>query len=398
MNSGPPGTGEQRLRVRVYYEDTDASGVVYHANYLKYFERARTEWLEARGLDHRRLAIAEGIVFTLADARIVFQRPARLDDRLDVTTKIAEHRRASIVFAQAISRDGEPAIKARFTVACVRPDDFRPCRIPRCVAGEAWMSVATDLSLWSLIMQASLLVKGVLLLLLLASITSWVMIFSKRRLIKRTVKDMEWFESRFWSGGNLADIYAETDDDEPAQGMPAMFRAGYEEFERQRNENHGFNTPQDILPSVQRNMKVIHARELERLESGLVVLATIGSISPYVGLFGTVWGIMSAFIGLGNVEQASLSMVAPGIAEALIATAMGLFAAIPATVAYNIFSNRLDFIENRLDTFMEEVIGIVERGIAATTHSNIRAAQAYYYDDSDSDSAQPVEDSRLPTY
>lgn len=224
------------------------------------------------------------------------------------------------------------------------------------------MNVTTDMSLWGLVLQASLLVKAVLVLLLLASIASWVVIFAKRRLMKTTVKEMEWFEDRFWSGGNVKDIYEETHrhGDDP-QGMPALFKAGYEELRRQRNQ--GGVDGQYIVPSVQRAMRVVLSREIERLEGGLAFLATVGSISPYVGLFGTVWGIMSAFIGLGNVQQASLSMVAPGIAEALIATAMGLFAAIPAVVAYNFFTNRLDVIENRFQTFMEEMAGIVERGV-----------------------------------
>ncbi|MGN8159482.1 protein TolQ [Salinisphaera sp. RV14] len=236
------------------------------------------------------------------------------------------------------------------------------------------MNVATDMSLVSLIMQSSTLVKAVLVILLLASIASWVVIFSKRRLMKNTVAEMEWFEDRFWSGGNVKDIYEEVlrQDDHP-EGMPALFKAGYEELKRQRNQ--GDATSADIVPSVQRAMRVALSRELERLESGLAFLATVGSISPYVGLFGTVWGIMSAFIGLGNVQQASLSMVAPGIAEALIATAMGLFAAIPAVVAYNFFTNRLEFIENRFDTFMEEMAGIVERGVHAANPIGRERAQ-----------------------
>lgn len=226
------------------------------------------------------------------------------------------------------------------------------------------MNVATDMSLVNLIMQASTLVKAVLVLLLLVSIASWVVIFAKQRLMKHTVAEMEWFEDRFWSGGNVKDIYEEVHhyDDHP-DGMPALFKAGYEELKRQRNQDGA--TSGEVVPSVQRAMRVALSRELERLESGLAFLATVGSISPYVGLFGTVWGIMSAFIGLGNVQQASLAMVAPGIAEALVATAMGLFAAIPAVVAYNLFTNRLEFIENRFDTFMEEMTGIVERGVSA---------------------------------
>src|SRR5699024_9303344 len=224
------------------------------------------------------------------------------------------------------------------------------------------MNLATDMSLWGLVLQSSALVKGVLLLLLLASVGSWIVIFGKRRLFKRTRADMEWFEDEFWSGGNLRDIYTQicSHDTEDA-GMPALFRSGYEELRRQRNQGHA--DPEAIVQSVQRAMRVAMSRELEKLESGLTFLATVGSISPYVGLFGTVWGIMTAFIALGDVAQASLASVAPGIAEALIATAMGLFAAIPAVVAYNYYSNKVDFFENRYQTFMEEMTGIIERGM-----------------------------------
>lgn len=230
------------------------------------------------------------------------------------------------------------------------------------------MNFATDMSLWGLVMQASLLVKLVMLLLLLASIGSWVVIFGKSRLFKATRIDMDWFEEQFWSGGNLRDIYNEVCSREMEhEGMPALFRSGYEELRRQRNQGHG-EAPA-LVQSIQRSMRVMLSRELEKLESGLTFLATVGSISPYVGLFGTVWGIMSAFIALGNVSQASLASVAPGIAEALIATAMGLFAAIPAVVAYNHFSNKVDFFENRYQTFMDEMAGIVERGITANRAS-----------------------------
>ena len=228
------------------------------------------------------------------------------------------------------------------------------------------MNLAADMSLWGLVMQASTLVKAVMLLLLLASVVSWAVIFAKQRRIKRVVKEMNRFEDRFWSGGNVRDIYEDVHrhHDTP-EGMPALFIAGYDELKRRRDA--GDTARAEIVPSVQRAMRVADSREFEKLEAGLAFLATVGSISPYVGLFGTVWGIMSAFIGLGNVQQASLAMVAPGIAEALIATAMGLFAAIPAVVGYNYFSNRLDFIDNRFDTFMDEMAGIVERGVQSAT-------------------------------
>lgn len=245
------------------------------------------------------------------------------------------------------------------------------------------MNIATDMSVWGMVVQSSILVKAVLVVLLIASICSWVAIFSKSQLIRRRRSQMEWFEDRFWAGGNLKDIYTETTRQyENPSGMPAMFIAGYEELRRQRNQGQG-NAP-ELVQSVQRTMRVVLSRELERMENGLVMLATIGSVSPYVGLFGTVWGIMSAFIALGNVNQASIAMVAPGIAEALIATAMGLFAAIPAVVAYNHFTKKVDYFENRFQTFMEEMSGIVERGINARRNE---APQRQTTDDSTMDTA-----------
>jgi len=224
------------------------------------------------------------------------------------------------------------------------------------------MNVGTELSLWHLVTQASLLVQLVMLGLLAASVASWVVIFGKRGLLRSTHAEVEWFEDRFWSGGNLQDIYNEVmRRGDTHVGLEALFRSGFEELRRQRQE--GRNRAEDVVASVQRAMRVAMAREVERLERGLALLATVGSTSPYVGLFGTVWGIMNAFIALGNVKQATLAMVAPGIAEALIATAMGLFAAIPAVIAYNFFTNQVDGLENRYQTFMEEMSGIVERGV-----------------------------------
>ena len=228
------------------------------------------------------------------------------------------------------------------------------------------MSVEADLSIWGLITQASFLVQMVMFGLLMASLASWVVIFNKRRLMRQTYGETEWFEDRFWSGGNLNDIYNEVmQRGDEHIGVQALFRAGVEDLRRQRAD--GRARSEEVVASVQRAMRVAMAREVERLERGLALLATVGSTSPYVGLFGTVWGIMNAFIALGNVKQATLSQVAPGIAEALIATAMGLFAAIPAVIAYNFFTNKVDNLESRYQTFMEELAGIVERGVHADT-------------------------------
>ncbi|TAM24491.1 MAG: protein TolQ [Nevskiaceae bacterium] len=219
------------------------------------------------------------------------------------------------------------------------------------------------LSFSHLILQASFLAQVILALLLLASILSWAVILSKRSLLARAKRNAADFEGRFWSGGTLGDLYTTmTRNREPEEGVAAIFKAGYEEFARQQGLG-GRTEPEDALAAVQRQMRVAQVREVERLEGGLSMLATVASASPYVGLFGTVWGIMSAFIAIGNVKQASLAMVAPGIAEALIATAMGLFAAIPAMIAFNFLSRAVDQLETRYHTFSEEMIGIVDRGL-----------------------------------
>jgi biopolymer transport protein TolQ len=217
-----------------------------------------------------------------------------------------------------------------------------------------------QISLGQLVLHASIPVQGIMLMLLLASVISWAMILAKRKLLARTRSDAEGFEERFWSGGTLADLYEKLRRNKEDGGLVAIFIAGYEEFNRQ--QQHKVDAD-DALASVQRAMRVAQAREIERLEGGLAFLATVGSTSPYVGLFGTVWGIMTAFIAIGNVKQATIAMVAPGIAEALIATAMGLFAAIPAVIAYNFFTNHVDRLESRFNTFSEELIGILERGL-----------------------------------
>lgn len=218
-------------------------------------------------------------------------------------------------------------------------------------------------SLVRILLDASGLVQVILLLLLAASVLSWSVIVAKRSLLSRTQKAAQQFENRFWSGGTLTDLYDKLrSGDQAEEGLAPIFVAGYEEFSRQQ-QGRGRVNPEDALASVQRQMRVAQSREVEKLEGGLALLATIGSTSPYVGLFGTVWGIMHAFIAIGNVKQASLAMVAPGIAEALIATAMGLFAAIPAVIAFNFFTARVDRLEGRYNTFSDEMAGIIERGL-----------------------------------
>ena len=226
------------------------------------------------------------------------------------------------------------------------------------------MEATTNLSIGHLIAQASVPVQLIMALLLLASVISWAVIFAKRSLLARTRKASESFENRFWSGGTLVDLYENVRRAKEDEGLIPIFSAGFEEYTRQQQV--GRVDPDDVLAAVQRQMRVAQMREIDRLEGGLSLLATIGSVSPYVGLLGTVYGIMTAFIAIGNVKQASLAMVAPGIAEALIATAIGLFAAIPAVIAYNFFTRAVDSLENRYHTFSEEMIGIIERALRSS--------------------------------
>jgi biopolymer transport protein TolQ len=219
-----------------------------------------------------------------------------------------------------------------------------------------------DHSALDLILQASLIVQFVMALLVGASVVSWAIIFRKRQLLVAERQAADRFEEQFWSGGDLAGLYKSLESASPS-GMAGVFVAGFREFSRLRKQV-GMSGAQ-LLEGSRRAMRVAQLRETDRLEQNLSTLATIGSTSPYVGLFGTVWGIMSAFQGLGNVQQATLAMVAPGIAEALIATAMGLFAAIPAVVAYNRYADQVGRLELRYDAFMEEFSTILQRHAGA---------------------------------
>ena len=217
-----------------------------------------------------------------------------------------------------------------------------------------------EMSMVRLIMDASPLVQLVMVSLVAASVVSWAVILRKRRLLRETRSAADDFEKRFWSGGDLTSIYQDiTRREDNALGMASIFEYGFREFGRLSRQDD--ITPAQTLEGTRRAMRVAQMREVDRLEQSLGLLATVGSTSPYVGLFGTVWGIMNSFRALGNVQSATLSMVAPGIAEALIATAMGLFAAIPAVIAYNRYSEQVGRLELRYDTFMEEFSSILQR-------------------------------------
>ena len=218
----------------------------------------------------------------------------------------------------------------------------------------------SELNVLALVLNASLPVKLVLAVLIGFSIASWFIIFRKKALIDRANRSADEFEERFWSGADLAGLFKEiTSSGDRVTGSGAIFEAGFREFARLR-QRRGIDS-RALLEGAQRAMRVSATREVDRLEQNLEFLANVGSISPYVGLFGTVWGIMIAFQGLAEVKSATIAMVAPGISEALIATAMGLVAAIPAVWMYNRFATKLERVGLRYDTFVEEFSSILAR-------------------------------------
>ncbi len=222
--------------------------------------------------------------------------------------------------------------------------------------------MSAEISILDLFLQASLLVKFVMLVLLGFSIACWAMIFQRSKVLGAAQEQLKAFEDKFWSGADLSKLYNEVSAKSHVQGVENLFVSGFKEFARLRKSH--INNPQVIVDGTHRAMRVALSREVDSLETHLPFMATVGSISPYIGLFGTVWGIMNSFIALGAVKQATLAMVAPGIAEALIATAMGLFAAIPAVMAFNRFSHTVEKLENSYGNFMEEFASILQRQTA----------------------------------
>jgi len=223
------------------------------------------------------------------------------------------------------------------------------------------MEASSDLSLLSLLLNASIPVQLVILLLLAISVLSWTYIFSKRAMLKRTNEQTRRFEDDFWAGGDLTVLQQAVSSRRTEHGALArIFDAGMTEFIKARRSGL---TAELALDGPRRAMRAAYQRELDILELRLNFLASAGSVSPYIGLLGTVWGIMHAFIGLSTMQQATLAAVAPGIAEALIATAIGLFAAIPAVVAYNRYTNEIDRIALRFDSFVDEFLNILQRQV-----------------------------------
>ncbi|MDR2186600.1 MAG: protein TolQ [Azonexus sp.] len=222
------------------------------------------------------------------------------------------------------------------------------------------MNVTQDLSILHLILEASAVVQIVMAILVGVSIMSWYYIFMKWFAVRQARAKTEVFERDFWSGGDLNTLFQDASASRNKSGsMERVFEAGFREFTKLRGQKN--LDPKDVIDGARRAMRATYQREMDSLESHLAYLASVGSVSPYIGLFGTVWGIMHAFRGLANVGQATLATVAPGIAEALVATAIGLFAAIPAVLAYNRFSHEIDRLATRYESFMEEFSNILQR-------------------------------------
>lgn len=229
--------------------------------------------------------------------------------------------------------------------------------------------MAEQMSYWALIASASIVVQAVMVILLLASVFSWIFIFERIQVLGRSRRANENFEERFWSGMDLTQLFRQVNaNPDPDSGSEAVFRAGFKEFSRARQ--HSDMDPEAAMTAIQRAMRVAVNKEEDKLDKHLTFLATVGSITPYIGLFGTVWGIMGSFRGLAMTSQATLATVAPGIAEALIATAMGLFAAIPAVIAFNKFSATSESLTGLFETFSEEFSSILHRQVHALAKKN----------------------------
>lgn len=232
------------------------------------------------------------------------------------------------------------------------------------------------LSITALVLNASFLVQVVMFFLLSLSVISWTIIIQRTNLYKNSRKNADDFEDKFWSGIDLNKLYQDCmQRQQSLQGLEVIYTAGFKEFVRLVNSGHA--DQEVVMDGTYRQMKVAQSREMENLEGHLATLATIGSISPYIGLFGTVWGIMHAFVALAAVKNATLSMVAPPIAEALIATAMGLFAAIPAVMFYNRFASRVEALENRYINFMDEFATILNRRLVTVRSQQKRNTEEH---------------------
>lgn len=231
------------------------------------------------------------------------------------------------------------------------------------------MNPSQDMSILSLVLQASWVVQLVMLILVAGSVASWATIFRKAMALKRVRRLNEEFEEDFWSGNSLNDLYTRATQNAKSGGpMERIFASGMREYRKLRERQ--VQSATTLMDGTRRAMRASFQREMDQVEMGLSFLGTVGSVSPYIGLFGTVWGVMHAFTGFASMEQLTLATVAPGIAEALVATAMGLFAAIPAVTAYNRYANHIDRIANAQETFVEEFSNILQRNISSPAQAS----------------------------
>ncbi|MEE9452016.1 MAG: protein TolQ [Gammaproteobacteria bacterium] len=220
--------------------------------------------------------------------------------------------------------------------------------------------MGTDQSLWFYFINAGLVVKTVMLILLVASLVSWTIIFQRGFALRKARRQLQRFTEAFWSSSNMGDLYQKIIDEKiMASGLWHMFTAGFKQRATLSGQQHV--STEEAMDKVDRAIRRVYNREVEELQSHLPLLASVGSTSPYIGLLGTVWGIMTAFQALGSVQQASIALVAPGIAEALVATAMGLFAAIPAVLAYNRYSHQVDSIQSQYEEFQQELYNALQK-------------------------------------
>ncbi len=345
-----------RHALRVYLEDTDAGGVVFYANYLKFFERARTEWLRALGFGQQALRESTGALFVVTDTRVRYLAPARLDDLLQVTVHLRAGGKASMTLVQQAWARRQAAGRGRDPHRLRRRRNLQAAPHSHRIHDHHRMT--QDLSITALVLQASLVVQIVMAGLAITSFVSWTVIFGKLFGLKRVRRSNDDFEREFWSGRSLTELHEAVLKKPATAAMERIFASGMREFLKLREKRLDAGAQ---LDGARRAMRASFQRELDVVESNLSFLASVGSVSPYVGLFGTVWGIMHAFVGLSNLQQVTLATVAPGIAEALVATAIGLFAAIPAVVAYNRFARDIDRIAIQLETFIEEFSNILQR-------------------------------------
>ena len=381
------------LPLRVYWEDSDGTGVVYYANYLKFVERARTDLLRLAGIEQKSLLDDGSVMFAVRRCEVDYLAPAHLDDELEIHTRFTDVRGASLQAEQIVRRDGTDLVRANVRVACLDRSG-KPKRLPDSIKDSlvalpqsksthiptrqrdklvmenqaidaailAGSVGAADLSLIGLFWRADAVVKAVLLVLILASFWCWAIIAEKILRLRRLVVQADGFEESFWSGGSLEDLYDRIGG-RPDHPMAFLFAAAMREWRRSTAGGGGGEQPlhAGIQERIGQVMQLTMNREVENLERYLGFLATVGSTAPFIGLFGTVWGIMNSFQAIALTKNTSLAVVAPGIAEALFATALGLVAAIPAVVAYNKFSTDIVRYANRLESFAGEFSAILSR-------------------------------------